>query len=601
MEKTLFDNIEFVERLESLMEGYESTDIEFKSAKGGFPGSLWETYSAFANTQGGVIVLGVKEKDGRFMIDNLSEDQVQRYKSDLWNGLNNKSICSTNILKDSDVQDGEYNGSYVLVINVPRAQRTQIPIYIKNNPDNVFKRNYEGDYQCTPDNVRRMYADADVEHTRDSRILPEFTIEEDIDNESLQQYKRIVSAHSPSHPWLSLSDKELLKKLGGYRADKREKKEGLTIAGLLMFGKIDSITDQYCCPNYFPDYREYFSSDPHARWTNRVYADGTWEANLFQFYLKVYNKLAAALPKPFALSNGIRVEETSAHVALREAFINALVHCDYSINASLVVEQHKDYIKFSNPGSLLITMDQFYHGGESVCRNKYLQQMFTLMGAAEKAGSGADKILQGWKEADYRSPELKERTQPDKVELTLPLVNLLSKDILNFLKNNYGDAFSGLTHDELMTLATCYSEGEVSNYRLQVIIDQHSADITKLLKKLCDNGFLVSYGFGRGTRYQINRDYLHISHSNNDSNDDSNVDSNNDDSKVQRKVSDKLIKAVIEACEDFSSVEEIAIRVGRSISHLKNRVLPKMFDDNLLERQFPDVLKHPHQKYRAKK
>lgn len=601
MEKTLFDDIEFVERLESLMEGYESTDIEFKSAKGGFPGSLWETYSAFANTQGGVIVLGVKEKDGRFMIDNLSEDQIQRYKSDLWNGLNNKSICSTNILKDGDVQDGEYNGSHVLVINVPRAQRTQIPIYIKNNPDNVFKRNHEGDYQCTPDNVRRMYADADVEHTRDSRILPEFTIEEDIDNESLQQYKRIVSAHSPSHPWLSLSDKELLKKLGGYRADKREKKEGLTIAGLLMFGKIDSITDQYCCPNYFPDYREYFSSDPHARWTNRVYADGTWEANLFQFYLKVYNKLAAALPKPFALSNGIRVEETSAHVALREAFINALVHCDYSINASLVVEQHKDYIKFSNPGSLLITMDQFYHGGESVCRNKYLQQMFTLMGAAEKAGSGADKILQGWKEADYRSPELKERTQPDKVELTLPLVNLLSKDILNFLKNNYGDAFSGLTHDELMTLATCYSEGEVSNYRLQVIIDQHSADITKLLKKLCDNGFLVSYGFGRGTRYQINRDYLHMSHSNNDSNVDSNVDSNNDDSKAQRKVSDKLIKAVIAACEDFSSVEEIAIRVGRSISHLKNRVLPKMFDENLLERQFPDVLKHPHQKYRAKK
>ena len=128
MEKTLFDNIEFVESLERLMEGYESTDIEFKSAKGGFPGSFWDTYSAFANTQGGVIVLGVKEKDGKFYIDSLTENQVQQYKKDLWNGLNNKSTCSSNILKDSDVQDGEYNGSYVLVINVPRAQRSRIPI-----------------------------------------------------------------------------------------------------------------------------------------------------------------------------------------------------------------------------------------------------------------------------------------------------------------------------------------------------------------------------------------------------------------------------------------------------------------------------------------
>ena len=79
-EATLFDNLEFVEKLESLMEGYESTEIEFKSAKGGFPGSLWETYSAFANTQGGAIVLGVKEKDGKFLIDNLSQVQIKSTK-----------------------------------------------------------------------------------------------------------------------------------------------------------------------------------------------------------------------------------------------------------------------------------------------------------------------------------------------------------------------------------------------------------------------------------------------------------------------------------------------------------------------------------------
>ena len=54
----------------------ESAQVEFKSAKGGFPGSLWESYSAFANTDGGVIVLGVLEKNKQFYFDGLGNEQV---------------------------------------------------------------------------------------------------------------------------------------------------------------------------------------------------------------------------------------------------------------------------------------------------------------------------------------------------------------------------------------------------------------------------------------------------------------------------------------------------------------------------------------------
>jgi len=294
-ERSLFDDPGFLEMVDNLMNESESTEVEFKSAKGGFPNSLWETYSSFANTQGGVIVLGIKEKNGNFSIDGLSRNDILKLKKAFWDNVNNKQQVSVNILKDSDVKEGAHEGNHVLVICVPRADRRQIPVYLRNNPDNTYKRYHEGDYKCTPDEVRRMFADADVEHPRDSKILPEFSIEGDIDIESLNQYRRLVAAIKPSHTWLLLDDKAFLTKLGGYRVDRREKIEGLTLAGLLMFGKTDSITDIYCCPSYFPDYREYLDPDPNSRWTDRICPDGAWEANLFQFYIRVFQKLSLAL------------------------------------------------------------------------------------------------------------------------------------------------------------------------------------------------------------------------------------------------------------------------------------------------------------------
>ena len=66
-----------------------------------------------------------------------------------------------------------------------------------------------------------------------------------------------------------------------------------------MFGKTDSITDPECCPEFFPDYRERLNLFPGERWSNRVYPDGTWEANLYQFFTRVLPMLQQALPVPF--------------------------------------------------------------------------------------------------------------------------------------------------------------------------------------------------------------------------------------------------------------------------------------------------------------
>ena len=394
-----------------------------------------------------------------------------------------------------------------MVFDILRANRSRRPISLKGNPDNSYKRNQDGDYLCTMEEVRRMFADASIDNRpADSCILHGFTLE-DIDRESLMQYRQRFVSINPTHPWLSLDDKDLLIKLGGYRISRTERREGLTLAGLLMFGRYNSIVDPDGCPAYFPDYKEYFSSHPEDRWTARIYPDGTWEANLFQFYIKVFQRLSAALPKPFTLQNGARIEDSPTHIALREAFVNALIHCDYSVNSHITVNLYKDRYTFSNPGSLLISISQYYQGGESVCRNKALQQMFMLIGFAEKAGSGIDKILQGWKQANFRKPQVVENANPDKVTLELPLVSLLSEEAILYLKTLFGNDITTIEPDKLLTLATCYSEGSVTNDRLQLVIDKHSTDITRLLKELCNAHYLIPSGIGRGTRYKINDEF----------------------------------------------------------------------------------------------
>ena len=84
----------------------------------------------------------------------------------------------------------------------------------------------------------------------------------------------IPTNFNSSHPWNALEDIELFKKIGAYRRDRKTLKEGVTLAGLLMFGKGDSLNEQEVVPNFFPDYRAHLSET--IRWTDRLYPDGTW-------------------------------------------------------------------------------------------------------------------------------------------------------------------------------------------------------------------------------------------------------------------------------------------------------------------------------------
>lgn len=72
-------------------------------------------------------------------------------------------------------------------------------------------------------------------------------------------------------------------------------------------------------------------------------------------------------------------------------------------------------------------------------------------------------------------------------------------------------------------------------------------------------------------------------------------------SKGVRSSSEKVKKDILEVCSDYASIEEIASKVGKSIVYLKNKIIPQMLKDGLLEWQYPNAPRHPYQKYRTKK
>jgi ATP-dependent DNA helicase RecG len=423
---------------------------------------------------------------------------------DFWNTVNNRGKTNLNLLRNRDVQicHLEKPSRTVVRIRVPRADRHQRPVFIGTDPlRGTYRRNYEGDYRCSESEVRRMFADQSNEPA-DSRILDNFSLN-DLHVDSLRQFRNRFASRG-SHPWLAEDDAGLLTKLGGWRKDRLSGREGLTLAGLLMFGREQAIRDPSAAPGFQLDYREHFDDNPNIRWTDRLTLDGHWEGNLFQFHQLVKQKLSVGpgIKRPFVRdAEGYRAGESPITEALEEALVNALIHADYAGQGGIVIDRWPDRLEFSNPGTLLVSREQLWKGGVSECRNKSLQLMFQMLGAGDKAGSGIDKIRSSWTAERWQSPVLRESHQPDRVILSLPMVSLLPEEVLAWLHRCFGADFDTLSGDEIQALVTAHIEGSVTNQQLQGMLTMHRVDITRMLGGLVARGFLASEGIGRGTRY----------------------------------------------------------------------------------------------------
>ena len=577
----------------------ERISFECKKAENNILKSVWETYSSFANTIGGIIVLGITEnikfvgEANHFEITGVNHPQ--KLRKEFFDTLNSNKV-NRNILTDTDVEIIDYEGVSLMCITVPQADYRQRPIYINGNMMNgAFKRNYEGDYHCTEEDVKAMIRDAN-DSGNDGLLIEHYNID-DIDSATLSAYRNRFRTANPDHIWNDYADKEFLLNIGAYTKDRNTGREGLTLAGLLLFGKGLSIRERF--DNIRMDYLDYTNLEEESRWSDRLTYDGRWENNLYNFFMRVQSKLISDIKRPFSLKGMERNDDSLLHKAIREALTNLIIHADYMLTGILKVEKYDNRFVFSNPGSLKIPIVDIYEGGHSKARNPHIQAIFRMIGLGENIGSGFPTILEACKKENWRKPLLSERPDLHLVELTISMVSLISAECETQLLEIYGDDYNKAEKEEQLILATALSEGVIANNTIQLLLDKNPLEAGKLLYALVGKDMLLSTNKGRWTTYSINEKYeLDVKRQGVER---QGVERQGVErqgvEKARSNKKEKIIEHIIAFCQEPHTLQEIAQELGFSDRYkMKRKYIDPLLGD-ILQMTFVESKNAPTQKY----
>ena len=211
---------------------------------------------------------------------------------------------------------------------------------------------------------------------------------------------------------------------------------------------------------------------------------------------------------PFAnRRNGYRVDRVDVHDALEEALANALAHANYYGRRGILVVKKGKELSISNPGTIRVTKEEFYAGGNSDPRNPNILKMFGFVNVGERAGSGVDKIMTAWAEQNWKKPEFDFSERNDRVTLKLEVGQVVyipgAADIRNMRDNSETGITKVVTKEDTI-LAYIGMNGSISTQKVMEICNYNSrTGARNLLDKLLSAGLIEKVGEGRKTFYRI--------------------------------------------------------------------------------------------------
>lgn len=435
---------------------YESERIEYKSQ---MIDDVYKEVIAFANTDGGVIYIGIDDKGNLNGIDNVDETYTR-----LTNGIRDAIAPDVTMFVRYLLQDNK-------VIQIEVGEGSYKPYYLKSKgmkSNGVYVRQGASSVPASPDQIRRMIKDSDGDIFEEMR-----TVQQELSFEEAERTFKRYKVDFSEEKYIALGLRNIhddqYTNLAMILSDQCQHTTKIAV-----FGDEANIT--------FKDAKEFGGSI--FKQLDDSYA-----------YLTLCNRTAATF-------KGLERVELSDYPedALREALLNALVHRDYSYSGSIIINVNDSCIEFISIGGLLpgLSADDI-RNGISQPRNRKLAEIFHRLRLIESYGTGIRKIYALYKNCAVQ-PRIEVTTNTFK--LVLPNMNA-SGSVAESISETAEKAPMVITPQMKTVIDYLAEYGEMTDEDMQELLNIKKTRAYLLARQMNETGLIEITGRGATKKYKL--------------------------------------------------------------------------------------------------
>ncbi len=469
-------------KLEKMLREGEGYTVEFKECVHALNDSVFETVCSFSNRYGGVILLGVKEVDGRGVVVGVDPKAADGMKKNFVNQLNNPQKINPSLYLT--LEEFDYDGKLVLWVQVPIS--SQIEFCNRR----IYDRNHDADQDVsTASDLVANIASRKSATYLERKIFPYATMD-DLCMEMMPRIRQMALNKYPRHVWRELSDLDVLKSAGLYARDMTTGEEGFNMAAILLLGKPETI--RACVPAYKTD--AIYRVENLDRYDDRLIV----EENL----LKSYDQLIAFIEKhtndKFFLVGDQNVSVRT--IIAREIVSNILVHRDFgsAYPARIIIERDRimteNWSKSQRTGR--VTVDDF----TPLSKNPLLANFFVNIGYADSLGSGVRKLYRFSKIYSGQDPIIEEG---DMFRVTIPLLENVPVNVTEGVTENVTENVTEKSGLEKKILDLIAQDNSITTEKMAHALSVTRQTVHRKIYALREKGLLKRVGPDKGGHWEI--------------------------------------------------------------------------------------------------